>query len=138
MKRYLLDSGPASDCINGRNGIRERVAAEKSKGHVVGVAYPVLAELLGGAAKARDPDRQSKLVMRGLAGLKLWPFDLDAVREYARVFAALDRIGRRIQQNDVQIAAIALTLSACTVVSYDSDLSALPGLSVENWLETTA
>jgi tRNA(fMet)-specific endonuclease VapC len=33
----------------------------------------------------------------------------------------------------VQIAAIALTLGNCTVVSTDSDLSAVPGLTVENW-----
>lgn len=31
------------------------------------------------------------------------------------------------------IAAIALTLGSCTVVSADSDLAAVPGLPVENW-----
>jgi tRNA(fMet)-specific endonuclease VapC len=38
-----------------------------------------------------------------------------------------------IQQVDLQIAAIALSLGRCTVVSEDSDLIAVPGLSVENW-----
>ena len=32
-----------------------------------------------------------------------------------------------------QIAAIALSLGSCIVVSADSDLSAVPGLAVENW-----
>ena len=38
-----------------------------------------------------------------------------------------------MQQVDIQVAAIALTLSQCTVVSEDSDLLAVPGLSVVNW-----
>jgi tRNA(fMet)-specific endonuclease VapC len=35
----------------------------------------------------------------------------------------------------MMIAAIALTLGNCTVVSNDSDLLAVPGLTVENWAE---
>ena len=35
---------------------------------------------------------------------------------------------------DTGIAAVALTLGNCAVVSKDSDLAAVPGLSVENWV----
>jgi tRNA(fMet)-specific endonuclease VapC len=45
----------------------------------------------------------------------------------------LQQAGRATQQVDIQIAAIALTLGNCTIVTSDSDLSAVPGLSVENW-----
>jgi len=38
-----------------------------------------------------------------------------------------------MQVIDMMIAAIALSLGNCTVVTTDSDLSAVPGLSVENW-----
>jgi tRNA(fMet)-specific endonuclease VapC len=53
--------------------------------------------------------------------------------EYGRVFAELRRIGRLMQQVDVMIAAIALTLGNCTVVTTDTDLAAVPGLNTENW-----
>lgn len=33
----------------------------------------------------------------------------------------------------MMLAAIALTLRNCSVVSTDSDLAAVPGLAVENW-----
>ena len=33
----------------------------------------------------------------------------------------------------IQLAAIALTLGNCTVVTTDSDLAAVPGLRTENW-----
>jgi len=136
MKRYLLDSGPAGDLIEGRHGIRERRASEKALGNDVGLAYPVLCELLGGAAKSNNPKRHTKIVLRELADLKLWPLMLEAVREYGRLFGVLSQIGRMMQQIDIQIAAIALTLPRCTVVTYDSDLSAVPGLNVENWRTT--
>jgi tRNA(fMet)-specific endonuclease VapC len=38
-----------------------------------------------------------------------------------------------MQQIDMQIGAIARTLPNCVVVSKDSDLSAIPGIAVENW-----
>jgi len=38
-----------------------------------------------------------------------------------------------MQPIDIMIAAVALTLGNCTVVTTDSDLSAVPGLAVENW-----
>jgi tRNA(fMet)-specific endonuclease VapC len=39
-----------------------------------------------------------------------------------------------MQQIHIMIAAVARSLGNCTVVSDDSDLSAIPGLSVENWV----
>jgi tRNA(fMet)-specific endonuclease VapC len=39
-----------------------------------------------------------------------------------------------MQQIDIMIAAIACELRNCVVVSSDSDLSAIPGLRVENWI----
>jgi len=53
--------------------------------------------------------------------------------EYGRVFADLKRRGRPMQQVDMMLAAIALTLGNCIVVSGDGDFTAVPGLTVENW-----
>ncbi len=52
---------------------------------------------------------------------------------HGRLYAELRRKGRIIQRVDLQIAAIALTLGQCTVVSDDTDLSAVPGLRLESW-----
>lgn len=53
--------------------------------------------------------------------------------EYGRIFTELKRIGRPMQQIDIQIAAIAFALGDCVVVTVDSDLSTVPGLDVEKW-----
>jgi tRNA(fMet)-specific endonuclease VapC len=68
-----------------------------------------------------------------LADLLLWPFNEEAAEEYGRLAAQLRRIGRPMQQIDIMVAAIARTLGDCVVVSKDSDLVAVPGLSVEDW-----
>jgi tRNA(fMet)-specific endonuclease VapC len=47
--------------------------------------------------------------------------------------AELRRIGRPLPHIDIQIAAIALSLRDCTVVSKDSDFRAIAGLNVVDW-----
>ena len=69
-----------------------------------------------------------------LPDLILWPYDKPAAEIYGRLAAELRRLGRPMQQIDIQIAAVALNLGNCTVVTTDSDLSAVPGLTVESWV----
>jgi tRNA(fMet)-specific endonuclease VapC len=133
MRRYLLDTGSAGDFINRRQGVDERVEAEIRRGNVIGIGMPVLAELLFGAELSRRPEETRQAIARRLARVRLWPFDVAAARMYGRLSATLRRMGRPMQQIDVQIAAIALSLGNCAVVTKDNDLAAIPGLSVENW-----
>jgi tRNA(fMet)-specific endonuclease VapC len=72
-------------------------------------------------------------MISALAELVLWPFDEEAAYEFGELFLELRRIGRPMQQIDVQIAAIALSLGNTTVVTKDSDFKAIPDLDVEDW-----
>ena len=58
---------------------------------------------------------------------------MNAAKEYGRLATLLKRAGRIIEQIDIQLSAIALTLGNCTVVTNDNDLFSVPGLTVENW-----
>jgi tRNA(fMet)-specific endonuclease VapC len=93
----------------------------------------LLAELAYRVEGGPNRDRNMQRLQLALAAWKLWPVTEEATFEYGRIAAELRRIGRPIGQNDIMIAAIALTLGNCTVVTMDGDLSAVPGLSVENW-----
>ena len=72
-------------------------------------------------------------MLRAVAKLTNWPFDRAALLRYGKIAADLKRAGRRMQQFDMAIAAIAISLRDCIVVSKDGDLQAIPGLTVENW-----
>ena len=133
MRRYLLDTGIAQDFINHRHGVRDRVDEERHLGHRIGICVPVLGELWAGIEGSTSRDRNEVRLRRALSRLVVWPYTNEAAASFGRVFAELRRIGRPMQQIDVQIAAIALALANCTVVSADSDLAAVPGLTVENW-----
>ncbi len=133
MRRYLLDTGTAGCYIDRRSGVYERAQAEWSRGNWVGIAHPVLGELAYRVEGSANRDRNMQRLWLALASWKLWPVTEEAAFEYGRIAAELRRIGRPIGQNDMMIAAIALTLGNTIVVTMDSDLAAVPGLTVENW-----
>src|SRR5689334_8385972 len=110
MSRYLLDTGIAGDWVNGRQPVVARVLAALRAGHRVGVCTPVLAELFAGAEGSNDPPRQLAQILREVRRFPEWPFDRAAAREFGRLAAELRRIGRAMQQIDIQIAAVALAL----------------------------
>ncbi len=132
-RRFLLDSGPAFEYIFRRRGVYERARDTRRTGAKVGIGVPVLGEIIGGIEASTSRDQNWDVVKHGLKTLILWPFDKDAAYNYGRLFSELRRVGRTMQQIDIQIGAIALSLGSCVVLTTDSDLAAIPGLTVENW-----
>lgn len=135
MKRYLLDTGPAQQFVNDIAGIRQAADRERRRGCRIGICVPVLGELWSGVEGSETRDENLRRLRHGLSRLLLWPYDQKAAAEFGRLFAILKRMGRPMQQIDIQIAAIGLTLGNCTVVTSDSDMSAIPGLAFENWAD---
>jgi tRNA(fMet)-specific endonuclease VapC len=132
-RRYLLDTGPAFDFLFQRRDIDHKVEEVRRNGAKVGISIPGLAEIAAGLEASDSREKSWKVARRKLGKLICWPFDKAAAYEYGRIFAELKRRGVIIQQIDIQIAAIARTLGDCTLVSSDTDLAAVPGLTVENW-----
>ena len=133
MKRYILDTNALSALINHLHGVDVRVRDAKRRGARVGTCIPVIGELFYGLELSASRDENLKRARAGLRQVILWPFDLDAGKEFGRLRAELRRLGRPMQIVDMQLAAIALTLGNCTVVTTDTDLAAVPGLRTENW-----
>lgn len=133
MSKYLLDSNAVADCIFQRRGVDLQAMQVRRQGHVIGTALPVIAEMLGGIEFSQTRERNQLILNRKLSFFRLWPFTLEVAREYGRFFAELRRNGRPMQVIDMMVAATARTLTDCIVVTTDSDLSAVPGLKVEDW-----
>jgi tRNA(fMet)-specific endonuclease VapC len=133
VKRYLLDTGILSDFINNRKGVVVKARSARQGGARLGTCMPVVGELFFGIEASATRDANLPRLKRALSAFICWPFDRPAAEEFGRLAAELKRIGRPMQQIDIQIAAVALSLGNCTVVSADSDLMVVPGLTVENW-----
>jgi tRNA(fMet)-specific endonuclease VapC len=133
MRRYLLDTNMAADLIEKRGHVPNRAREARRRGARIGIGIPVLAELYYGIEFSSTRDRNLERLERAMPGLTIWPFDMKAAAEFGRLRADLRRVGRPMQVIDIMIAAIAKSLGNCTVVSADSDLTAVPDLSVESW-----
>jgi len=90
-------------------------------------------ELFAGVEGSQSRKRNLQRLVLALSRVPDWPFDRAAAEEFGRIDAAMRRLGRPIGKVDFQIAAIAQSMGNTTVVSADSDLTAVPGLLVENW-----
>ena len=137
MRRFLLDTGIAALHLDRKRGVFERAAIEVARGNRVGIAAPVLAELAFRPKAAPSGIGTSCALRQALDVWKLWLVDTSAAFEYGRLAFELKTIGRPMGQNDIMIAAIALSLGNTTVVTMDTDLMAVPGLTVENWADAS-
>ncbi len=133
MRRYLLDTGIMGDLINRRLGVAEKVVEVRRRGDRVGTCWPVAGELWFGLEGSATRERNLQRLIRTLNELTKWPFEDEASQHYGRLHHELRRAGRVMSVVDMQLAAIAFVLGNCTVVTKDSDLSAVRGLQVENW-----
>jgi tRNA(fMet)-specific endonuclease VapC len=133
VKRYLLDSNALTSFINHREPLAQHVRNAKQRACRIGTCEPVVAEMFYGLELSASREKNLVRLQRGLNLISCWPLDRAASEMYGRVAAELKRQGRPMQVVDIMIAAIALSLGHCTVVSTDSVLLDIPGLSVENW-----
>jgi len=133
----LLDSGAVEELM--KPGSETAIRAARKPPHaVLGTCFPVLGELWYGLELSAIREANLKRLQRVIAQLILWPYESQAAAEFGRIKAQLRRIGRPMQVVDMQLAAVAFALGNTTVVTMDSDLSAIPGLSVEDWSKPEA
>jgi tRNA(fMet)-specific endonuclease VapC len=137
-RRYLLDTGAVEEWSRADSETRKRAAVVGAAGSVIGTCIPVVGELWYGVENSATRETNAKRLRRTLTDLILWPYTEAAAEEFGRLRALLRRNGRPVQAIDIQIAAVALSLGNTVVVSMDTDLAAIPGLTVEDWSKPAA
>jgi tRNA(fMet)-specific endonuclease VapC len=106
----------------------------KERGASVGTCIPALCELEVGARQVRDPASYRKSLARLLTALRIWALDEETALLYGEVYHQLREKGCVCSQVDMMQAALARQLGL-VLLTTDRDFDALPGLSIENWLE---
>jgi tRNA(fMet)-specific endonuclease VapC len=130
--RYMLDTNVISSLIAFPEGkAAERIA--RCKNGELGTSIIVSAELKFGYLK-KSSKRLETLVESVLASFEVAPWEAPSDLAYARLRTHLESKDRPISQNDMLIAAHALTLSVVLVTDNDSEFSRVPDLKVENWV----
>ena len=128
---YLLDTNAISDLMRGAPQIENWMAGLDRGDRVVTCAI-VRGEILFGIARLPHGRRRTELEETGrqfLDAVHCEPVPERAGDVYAAVKLARQQRGLPLDENDLWVAATALTLGA-TLVSRDSDFAGIDGLRV--------
>ena len=91
-------------------------------------------ELLYGAARRGSPALTRRVRKLLESALSIVPFDRRAAEVYGELRAVLEREGRRLDEPDLRIAAIARSRELTLVTGNVRHFERVPELVVENWL----
>ena len=131
---YLLDTNILSDLVRNPQG---PIAAQivKAGEERICTSIIVAAELRYGAAKSNSTKLAERIELI-LSALEILPLETPADHQYAAIRHHLTRQGTPIGPNDLLIAAHALSNDLTVVTANVGEFSRVPGLKVENWLQS--
>lgn len=130
---YLLDTNA---CVNhlkypGQTGVSRRLADTNPAD--IALCSVVKAELIYGALRSRDVDRNIAKLERFFVRFVSAPFEDRAADHCGRIRAYLARCGTPIGPNDLMIASIALAGDLTLVTHNVDEFRRIPQMKIEDW-----
>ena len=134
---HLLDTNIVSYILKKNNTLEQKLEEVTSLGEEVFISCITYYEIKRGlvAVNATKQLADFNIFLRKYEVLFL--DDIEIIEQACKIHADLKVKGRPIQDADILIAATAIT-RGLILVSNDSDLQGVEGLSLENWLQTDA
>jgi len=133
MPRYLLDT---NICIYIKNHRPPEVLARFSKlpSGKVAMSAITYGELCFGAEKSSKPKETHQILEHLISLIPVLPLDADVSEHYGKIRQQLQAKGQPIGNNDLWIAAHALSGKLILVTNNEVEFKRVPGLKVENWV----
>ena len=131
MLKYLLDTNILIYTIRNRP-MSIRRAFKKHSGQMA-ISAVSLGELVYGAEKSTQTERNLNDIDGLVSRLKVLPFDQEAAIQFGQVRAELARAGKPIGPYDQMIAGQARSQGLILVSNNMREFKRVPGLRVENW-----
>jgi tRNA(fMet)-specific endonuclease VapC len=132
--KYLLDSNICIYTIKNRPDSVRQIFIENDGQMCVSTVTQM--ELIYGAEKSAAVSRNLKVVEGFLARLDVKEFDSSAATHTGQIRAELAKAGTPIGPYDQMIAGHARSLGLILVTNNVSEFSRVPGLRVENWVNS--
>jgi tRNA(fMet)-specific endonuclease VapC len=129
--QYLLDTDTCVDLLRGVGSVVARL--KKLTPDDCGISAISSFELFTGAAKVRDPRRETAKIDALLEVVEELPFAGTEARRAGSLRALLEKAGTPIGAYDLLIAAHALTTELILVTANTAEFSQVRGLALENW-----
>jgi len=129
--QYLLDTDTCVDLLRNVPPVIEKLRTLAPDD--CGISAVTSFELFAGAARARDPRRETHKVETLLDVIEEISFDADAARRAGALRFELEIAGTPLGPYDLLIASQALVLDLRLVTANTKEFGRVPGLSLENW-----
>ena len=131
MLKYMLDTNIVIYTIKNRpDQVRE--AFKLHEGQMC-ISAVTLGELIYGAEKSAQTERNLADIEGLIARIDVAPFDKNASEHFGQLRSELHRIGQPIGPYDMMIAGHARALGLILVTNNAKEFSRVPGLRMENW-----
>lgn len=99
------------------------------------ISAVTLGELIYGAEKSAQPERNLNDIEGMAARLEVLPFAEAAASHFGQIRAELAKIGQPIGSYDLMIAGHARALGLILVTNNLREFQRVPGLRLQNWVE---
>lgn len=130
---YLLDTNA---CVGHLRSAGQSSISDRLRGLAPGdvtICSVVKAELVYGAYRSRNAQKNLAQVRQFFGGFLSLPFDDRAADAYGVVRSQLDTQGNTIGPNDLMIAAIAVSNGLTLVTHNTAEFGRITGLKIEDW-----
>jgi tRNA(fMet)-specific endonuclease VapC len=132
MLKYMLDTNIVIYVIK-RRPIEVLEVFNARAGHLC-ISAITLSELLHGAEKSTQPERNLRQVEDFISRLEVLPYGLKAAAHYGEIRADLERSGTPIGVNDLHIAGHARSEGLVIVTNNLREFERVKALRLENWV----
>jgi tRNA(fMet)-specific endonuclease VapC len=132
MLKYLLDTNIVIYVLKRRP--KEVLDIFNANASRMAISSITLSELMYGAEKSLNTDKNLEAVEEFVSHLEVLPYDAKASQHYGQIKAALEKKGQIIGENDIHIAAHAISHGLILVSNNVREFKRVPNLALENWL----
>ena len=131
MLKYMLDTNIVIYTIKNRP-VRVREVFKRHSGQMA-ISAVTFGELIYGAERSSQPERNLNDIEGMIARLEVLPFDELAAAHFGQLRAELARAGTPIGPYDQMIAGHARALGLVLVTNNVDEFKRVLGLRIENW-----
>lgn len=132
MLKYLLDTNIVIYVLKRRP--KEVLDVFNINASRMAISSITLSELLYGAEKSQNIDKNLEAIEEFISHLDVLPYDAKASQHYGQIKAALEKKGEIIGENDIHIAAHAISQGLILVTNNLREFKRVPNLAFENWV----
>ena len=132
MFKYLLDTNIVIYVLKRRP--KEVLEIFNRNASRMAISSITLSELIYGAEKSPNMDKNLEAIEEFVSHLDVLPYDAKVSQHYGQIKAALEKRGEIIGENDIHIAAHAISQGLILVTNNLREFKRVPNLARENWV----